>query len=132
MWDGQIFQPLPLRICQLLLPRQLQPCMAWPAIHRLAGLAVTILPTLVLQPQPCLESSAPSCVSPSLLQVDECVFFNSLVVGLPYSLILCQFWLFSVFKLLLSFFWLCEEAQCLYLCLHLGRKLVAFFKSVFQ
>ena len=25
-----------------------------------------------------------------------------------------------VFKLLLSFFWLCEEAQCVYLCLHLG------------
>ena len=28
----------------------------------------------------------------------ECFFFNSLVVGLPYSLIFCQFWLFFVFK----------------------------------
>ena len=28
-----------------------------------------------------------------------------------------------VFKLLLSFFWLCKEAQCVYLHLHLGRKL---------
>ena len=27
-----------------------------------------------------------------------------------------------VFKLLLSFFWLCEEAQCVYLYLHLGWK----------
>ena len=27
-----------------------------------------------------------------------------------------------VFKLLLSLFWLCEEAQCVYLRLHLGRK----------
>ena len=54
--------------------------------------------------------------------LDECFFFNSLVVGLPYSLIFCQFWLFYVFKLLLSFFWLCEEVQCVYLSLHLGRK----------
>ena len=54
--------------------------------------------------------------------LDGCFFFISLVVGLPYSLIICQFWLFFVFKLSLSFFWLCEEAQCFYLCLHLGRK----------
>ena len=27
-----------------------------------------------------------------------------------------------VFKLLLSFFWLCEEAQHVYLCLHIGQK----------
>ena len=39
-----------------------------------------------------------------------------------YNLIFCQFWLFFVFKLLLSFFWLCEEAQCVYLHLHLGWK----------
>ena len=54
--------------------------------------------------------------------LDECLFFMSLVVRLPHSLIFCQFWLFFVFKLL-SFFWLCEEAQCVYLQLHLGRKL---------
>ena len=30
--------------------------------------------------------------------LDECFFFNSLVVRLPYSLIFCQFWLFFVFK----------------------------------
>ena len=53
--------------------------------------------------------------------LDVCFFFISLVVGLPYSLIFCQFWLFFVFKLL-SFFWFCEEAQCVYLCPHLGRK----------
>ena len=29
---------------------------------------------------------------------------------------------FLFFNLLLSFFWLCEEAQCMYLCLHLGPK----------
>ena len=38
----------------------------------------------------------------------ECFFFNSLVVGLPYSSIFCQFWLFFVFKfvvVLLSIVW---------------------------
>ena len=34
---------------------------------------------------------------PSYL-LDECFFFNSLVVRLPYSLIFCQFWLFFCFK----------------------------------
>ena len=56
--------------------------------------------------------------------LDECFLFISLVVGLPHSLIFCQFWLFFVFKLLLSFFWLCEEAQCVYLRLHLGCQLI--------
>ena len=30
--------------------------------------------------------------------LDACFFFNSLVVGFPYSLIFCQCWLFFVFK----------------------------------
>ena len=55
-------------------------------------------------------------------RLDECFFFKSLAVGLPYSSIFWQFWLFSVFNLLLSFFWLCKEAKCIYLCLHLGWK----------
>ena len=50
-----------------------------------------------------------SCLHPPT-GLDECFFFISLVVGLPYSSIFCQFWLFFVFKLL-SFFWLCKEAQ---------------------
>ena len=39
---------------------------------------------------------------------------------------------FFVFKLLLSFFWLCEEAECIYPRLHLGRKscLVCFLDSI--
>ena len=55
--------------------------------------------------------------------LDECFFFISLIVGLPYSSIFCQFWLFFVLKLLLYFFCLCLEAQCIYLCLHLGPHL---------
>ena len=79
-------------------------------------------PRWVLQLPPCRESSLPQLpISAPPTGLDECFFFISLVVGLPYSLIFCQFWLFFVFKLL-SFFWLCEEAQCVYLCLHLGRK----------
>ena len=70
-----------------------------------------------------LSTRLPVSAPPTSL--DECFFFISLVVRLPYSLIFCQFWLFFVFKLL-SFFWLCEEAQCVYLCLHLGWKLCFF------
>ena len=45
--------------------------------------------------------------------LDECFFFISLVVGLPFHSIFCQFWL-------------CEEAQCVYLCLHLGSMYHSF------
>ena len=80
-------------------------------------------PRWIHQPQPCCESSPPQLpVSSAPTSLDECFYFISLVVGLPCSLIFCQFWLFFVFKLLLSFFWLCEEVQCVYLHLHLGRK----------
>ena len=70
-------------------------------------------------------------VSTPPTSLGECFFFISLVVGLPCSLIFCQFWLFFVFKLLLSFFWLCEEAQCVYLRLHLGFLILYFFNFLF-
>ena len=82
---------------------------------------------LVCQPLPCYRSSLPAlCVSTPLASLDEC-FFNSLVVGLPCRSIFWQFWQFFVFvffffNLLLSF-WLCEEAKCISLCLHLGQNL---------
>ena len=76
----------------------------------------------ICQPLPCRESSPPRLpVSAPPTSLGECFFFISLVVGPPYSSLFCQFCLFFVFKLLLSF-WLCEEAQCVYLRLHLGRK----------
>ena len=84
---------------------QLLPCPPWSSSHRLAQVLSAQLP-----------------VSTPPTGLDECVFFNSLVVGLPYSSIFCQFLLFFVFKLSLSFFWLCKDAQCVYLCLHLGQK----------
>ena len=61
------------------------------------GLPATALPQV-------LTARFPVSTPPTSL--DECFFFISVVVGLPYSSIFCQFVLFFVFKLLLSFFWL--------------------------
>ena len=104
------------------------------------GCAVSLAPQLILPVYLHVNVRLPCLPATTLLQVlstrlpvsapptglDECFFFISLVVGLPYSLIFCQFWLFFVFKLLLSFFWLCKEAQCVSLCLHLGQKFPVF------
>ena len=84
-----------------------------PQSATLLGPSATALPRVL---------STPAAGSAPPTGLDERFSFISLVVGLPCSLIICQFWLFFVVKLLLSFFWLCEEAQCVYLCLHLGRK----------
>ena len=58
----------------------------------------------------------PGCPSPPLLLVWTNVIFYFLGVGLPFSSIFCQFWL-------------CEEAQCVYLRLHLSS-LTFFFFSI--
>ena len=72
-----------------------------------------------------LDSSplCPGCPSPPLLLVWMNVSSLS-----PWLLDFCAVRFsvssgcFFVFKLLLSFFWLCEEVQCVYLRLHLGWK----------
>ena len=95
-------------------------------IHHLTG-SISCLLALSSPPVAALPRVFSNCwlpISAPPTSLDECVFFNSLVVELPYSSIFCQFWLFLAFKLLWSFFWLCEEAQCVYLCLHLGQKLI--------
>ena len=77
----------------------------------------------VLQLPPCRLSSSPQLsisIPPTSLNLDECFFFISLVVGLQYSSIFWQFWLFLFLNLLLSFFWFFKEAKCVYVCLHLG------------
>ena len=43
-----------------------------------------------------LDAVSPGILPPTSL--NECFFFNSLVIRLPYSLIFWQFWLFFVFK----------------------------------
>ena len=94
-------------------------------IHTKCGTACStsyVLTHLVLQPLPCLESSPPwLSVSAPPTGLNECFFFNSLVVGLPYSSIFWQFWLFFVFKFVVLL-WLCEETQCIYLHLYFGQK----------
>ena len=78
-------------------------------------------PRWARQPPRCRQSSlAWLPVSTPPTGLDECFFFNSLVVGLPYNLIFIRFWLILFLNLFLSFFWLCEEAKCIYLHLHLG------------
>ena len=85
------------------------------------GLSAAALPTPVLQPLPCHESSLPRRSSPPLYGLDECFLFNSLVVRLLYSSIFWHFWLFFIFKFVVVLP-LVEEAQCVYLCLYLGWK----------
>ena len=65
----------------------------------LHGVPAVGLPVPVLQLLLCHESSPPQLpISDPLICPDECFLFNSLVVGLPYSLIFWQFGLFFVFK----------------------------------
>ena len=84
-------------------------------------------------PQAAISPGPPAAALPRVLStrlpvstpptsLDECFFFNSLVVGLPYIQFSVCSCCFLFLNLLLSFYWLCKEAQCVYLCLHLGLK----------
>ena len=63
--------------------------------------------------------SAPLPVSASPTGLDECFLFISLVVGLP-----CHLMIFCQIRL-------CEEAQCVYLCLHLGSRFHKFLNFTY-
>ena len=72
---------------------------------------------------PCQEFSPPWLpISAPPTSLDKCFFFNSLVVRLPYSSISVSSGCFLFLNILLSFFWLCEGATCIYLCLPVGQK----------
>ena len=104
-------------VCHLvhhLLPR-------WPAAT-LATSLHNLPPHWVCQPPPCCKASPPSCPSPPFLLV--CVNVSSLSPWLS-DFPAVRFCVSSgcfLFLILLLSFWLWEEAQCFYLCLHLGRK----------
>ena len=66
--------------------------------------------------------SAPLPISAPPTGLDECFFFNSLVVGLPYSLIFCQFWLLFVLKFVVVLLLVVPGGKVYYLYLHLGQK----------
>ena len=120
-WEFLLLPPQPPQVFQSVVWGFISPRWnsglrgLWLGLPAAASLPAAALPTplhnlpphWVCQPLPCRVP-----VSTPTTCLDECFFFNSLVVRLPYSLIFCQFWLFFVFKLLLSFFWLCKEAQC--------------------
>ena len=81
------------------------------------------LPHWVCQLLPCHKSSLPGCPSPPLLLVWMNV--SSLIPWLSdfhTVLFSVSSGCFLFLNLLFSFFWLCEEAQYVYLSLHLGQK----------
>ena len=99
IWDSPLWQPPPCPI------RQLPPCPPWSSSHCLA----TLFPP-------------PSCPSPPLLPVWMNV--SSLAPWLSdfHTVQFSGSSRFLFLNLLLSLFWLCKEAKCIYLHLHLGWK----------
>ena len=91
-----------------------------PCLFSTYHLWVHLLPLCLVRQLLCTSPFHPPVFAPPT-SLDECFFFNSLVVGLLYSSIFWQFWLFFVFKFVVFFFWLYDEAQCVRLRLHLGR-----------
>ena len=90
---------------------------AWPSQYH------NRTPRLVCQPPPYCNTSPPwLAISKPLTSLDECFFFIPLVFRFPYSSIFCQFCFFFLLLKSLFSFWLCEEAQCVYLCLPLAQK----------
>ena len=54
--------------------------------------------------------------------LDQCGFFNSVVVRLPFNWISeCSEWCFF-YNLVVILMWLCKELSCVYLCCHLDRE----------
>ena len=76
---------------------------------------------LVHQPPPCHTSSPPQLlVSAPPTSLDECFFFKSLVVRLPYSAIFWPLWLFFLFKLVVILLLVVQGSKAYLPCLHLG------------
>ena len=92
-----------------------------PQLFLPVSLHATVVPPVAALPSSSLSRMPVSAPHTSL---DGYFLFNSLFVGLPYSSVVVQwqFWIFFLFLNLLSSFWLCEEAKCIFLHLHLGLK----------
>ena len=87
----------------------------------------------VCKPLPCLPGPPAAALLPISTpptSLDECFFFNSWL-----SVHTVRFSVGSgcfLFLNLVVFFWLWEEAQCVYLCLHLGWKSIIPFSWLFS
>ena len=77
------------------------------------------LPRWIHQPPPCRESSLPISAPPTIwMNVSSLTPWLSDSPTVRFSV---NSGCFLFLNLLLTFFWLCEEAQCVYLCLHLRQ-----------
>ena len=85
---------------------------------------------LGLQPLPCRESSPPGCLSlPLLLVWMNVSSLTPWILDFHTVHFSVSPGCFLFLNLLLSFFWLCEEAKYIYLCLYLGQKFSLFIYS---
>ena len=108
---------------QFFLPVYLHTNVNLPTLHPTASLSPPLapLPAMVLQLSPCSKSSLPQLPTSAIpTSLDECFFFHSLTVGLPYIWVYGRSGYSLFLNLFFSLFWLCEEAKSIYLCLHLG------------
>ena len=121
MLEPCVLQPVSLPSCSGLFEHKYRTlCSA--SCHLSQSMSHHPLPTLILQLWPFCESSPPwlsNSTPPTGL--DECLYFNSLVSDILTVQFSGSAGCFLFFILLLPFFWLCEEVQHVYLCLHLGR-----------
>ena len=88
-------------VLRLYFPK-LEPWVVWSVLLPICAsqfICMQMCNCLGHQLPPCHLSSPPQLpIFTPPTRLDECFFFNSLVVGLPYSLIFWQFWLLFVFK----------------------------------
>ena len=124
--DRFFFQSVVLRLYFPLL----EPWVAWSVLFPIClstcKCGTTRSSSHGLAPCPC----CPSCPSPPLL-LPAWMNISSLTPWLSdFHKVQFSgssvFFFFFVLNMLLSFFWLCEEAKCIYLCLHLGWKFPEF------
>ena len=95
-----------------------------PTIHQSLGPAV--LPRVPSAPAACHHPSYPSYQSGRMFLL----YLLGCRTSVQFDFLSVLVVLFCFLKLLLSLFWLCEEAQCVYLCLHLGFHILQTFKKI--
>ena len=70
------------------------------------------------------------CICAPPTGLDECGFFNSVLVSFPFNSISdsSEWWLFSILVVILM--WLCEEVNHVFLCHHLDQKSLSILISI--